>query len=197
MIQASRQHFCSDNYSGDQVGPDQPHFTENIVPSISVLITTVLITTVVYLIYSRTYFRLAQVTALPPMQSSSQDFTSHILESMPVVKYGKRNQEKLREVDLEINISKQLTSTTGSLTTLGNGGDQPVAADVRGSTAEAVDILDERMRPESRNRPLTCSVCTEDFYESDDIRVLPCRHIYHRSCIDPWLLDFGGNCPLR
>jgi hypothetical protein len=41
-----------------------------------------------------------------------------------------------------------------------------------------------------------CPVCREDFLGSDDVRVLPCGHIYHQRCIDPWLLDFAGTCPL-
>ena len=146
---------------------------------------------------------------LPPMQNSSQSFASHSLESMPVLKYGKRDQKR-REVDLEINVSKRRTNATVSAATLGNGGDQYLyaatgserrhslvgAADVRGPPAKVVNIPDERMRPQSRDQPLTCSICTEDFGENDDIRVLPCSHIYHRYCIDPWLLGFGGTCPL-
>ena len=43
---------------------------------------------------------------------------------------------------------------------------------------------------------LACSVCTEDFVKGDDIRVLPCGHKYHPECIDPWLLNVSGTCPL-
>ena len=43
---------------------------------------------------------------------------------------------------------------------------------------------------------LACSVCTEDFIKGDDIRVLPCGHKYHPECIDPWLLNVSGTCPL-
>lgn len=54
----------------------------------------------------------------------------------------------------------------------------------------------EEMEQNSRDTTLTCSVCTEDFVENDTVRILPCGHIYHRRCIDPWLLRFSGNCPL-
>lgn len=54
----------------------------------------------------------------------------------------------------------------------------------------------EEMEQSSKDTTLTCSVCTEDFVENDTVRILPCGHIYHRRCIDPWLLRFGGNCPL-
>lgn len=42
----------------------------------------------------------------------------------------------------------------------------------------------------------SCSVCVEHFSESDNVRILPCGHTYHQICIDPWLLDFAGTCPM-
>lgn len=48
----------------------------------------------------------------------------------------------------------------------------------------------------SRDEPASCPVCTEDFAECENVRILPCAHIYHQRCIDPWLLDFGSTCPL-
>lgn len=43
---------------------------------------------------------------------------------------------------------------------------------------------------------LACSVCTDDFVKGQDIRVLPCNHKFHPECIDPWLLNVSGTCPL-
>lgn len=40
-----------------------------------------------------------------------------------------------------------------------------------------------------------CSVCTEAFQKTDEVRVLPCGHIFHHGCIDRWLLSFAGTCP--
>jgi hypothetical protein len=137
---------------------------------------------------------------LPPLlQSSSQRFGSHILETMLP-----------QDADLEINVSKQRRSMTESLLTLGNGGDQPLHAatgiesrhsftgtvDGREASADWSNITNEGIRPESRDQPLICSICTEEMCITQDIRVLPCKHLYHRYCIDPWLLYFGGNCPL-
>ena len=41
-----------------------------------------------------------------------------------------------------------------------------------------------------------CPVCQEDFEQGQDLRVLPCRHSFHPDCIDPWLLNIAGSCPL-
>lgn len=42
----------------------------------------------------------------------------------------------------------------------------------------------------------TCAVCTEDFVDGIEVRELPCGHIFHPHCIDPWLLSFAATCPL-
>ena len=44
--------------------------------------------------------------------------------------------------------------------------------------------------------PMGCSICTDDFRERENVRILPCSHIYHRRCIDPWLLEFARTCPM-
>lgn len=43
---------------------------------------------------------------------------------------------------------------------------------------------------------LQCPVCMDDFEDGQELRVLPCRHSFHPSCIDPWLLNVAGSCPL-
>ncbi|KAL2125890.1 hypothetical protein VTI74DRAFT_2342 [Chaetomium olivicolor] len=43
---------------------------------------------------------------------------------------------------------------------------------------------------------LGCSICTEDFQVGEDVRVLPCNHKFHPPCIDPWLVNVSGTCPL-
>ncbi|XP_040849752.1 E3 ubiquitin-protein ligase RNF149 isoform X2 [Ochotona curzoniae] len=43
--------------------------------------------------------------------------------------------------------------------------------------------------------PENCAVCIENFKVKDIIRILPCKHIFHRICIDPWLLDHR-TCPM-
>lgn len=40
-----------------------------------------------------------------------------------------------------------------------------------------------------------CSVCWEDFLLKEDVRQLPCTHIYHDPCIRPWL-ELHGTCPI-
>ncbi|KAF9241600.1 hypothetical protein BU15DRAFT_44671 [Melanogaster broomeanus] len=51
--------------------------------------------------------------------------------------------------------------------------------------------------PDSIGREV-CPICIVDFEEGDDLRVLPCegKHRFHQTCVDPWLLELSGSCPL-
>lgn len=40
-----------------------------------------------------------------------------------------------------------------------------------------------------------CSVCWEDFVLNENVRKLPCQHVYHEPCICPWL-ELHGTCPI-
>ena len=43
----------------------------------------------------------------------------------------------------------------------------------------------------------TCPICLEDFIPRETtVRSLPCHHIYHPACIDPFLLDSSSLCPV-
>eukprot|EP01017_Pseudomicrothorax_dubius_P019074 TRINITY_DN2100_c0_g1_i2.p2 TRINITY_DN2100_c0_g1~~TRINITY_DN2100_c0_g1_i2.p2 ORF type:complete len:108 (-),score=9.27 TRINITY_DN2100_c0_g1_i2:193-516(-) len=39
-----------------------------------------------------------------------------------------------------------------------------------------------------------CSVCTNIIKKDDYIHLLPCRHMFHSSCIKPWFAD-NTTCP--
>ncbi|KAM9476595.1 RING finger protein 150a [Clarias gariepinus] len=40
-----------------------------------------------------------------------------------------------------------------------------------------------------------CAVCIEGYKANDVVRILPCRHVFHKSCVDPWLQDHR-TCPM-
>ncbi|XWS70785.1 hypothetical protein CRYUN_Cryun03dG0079000 [Craigia yunnanensis] len=41
-----------------------------------------------------------------------------------------------------------------------------------------------------------CYICLAEYGEGDKIRVLPCQHEFHMSCVDKWLKEIHGVCPL-
>ncbi|KAJ3300020.1 hypothetical protein HK104_005274 [Borealophlyctis nickersoniae] len=40
-----------------------------------------------------------------------------------------------------------------------------------------------------------CSVCQDDFEEGEELRKLPCKHLFHPHCIESWL-KVNGTCPV-
>ena len=42
----------------------------------------------------------------------------------------------------------------------------------------------------------TCAICVDEFAEEDQVRVLPCNHIFHPQCIGEWLGNHSSLCPL-
>lgn len=41
-----------------------------------------------------------------------------------------------------------------------------------------------------------CSICFGRYSEGDEMRKLRCGHIFHRECVDVWLLEHQNRCPL-
>jgi hypothetical protein len=48
----------------------------------------------------------------------------------------------------------------------------------------------------NKNRYKACSICIDDYEQNDTIRQLSCSHVFHKDCIDPWLLKESYKCPL-
>lgn len=42
---------------------------------------------------------------------------------------------------------------------------------------------------------LTLQVCLSDYEPDEDLRLLKCRHAFHRECVDHWLTDGRNSCP--
>lgn len=41
-----------------------------------------------------------------------------------------------------------------------------------------------------------CVICLCDYEQDDTVTILPCRHVYHKACIEPWLISKSALCPM-
>ena len=90
----------------------------------------------------------------------------------------------------EANLERHERATAGALealpTTIFEEGVPPAAGLAAADASEPVDT------PE-------CCLCMEAFEKADELRVLPCRHYFHRQCIDRWFSSRAYQvrlCPL-
>ncbi|CCU82400.1 RING finger domain protein [Blumeria hordei DH14] len=119
-----------------------------------------------------------------PGQSRAKGLARAILDTIPIVKYGGTATDKM-ETELE----------AGNRDLKGNNVTNEIAIEkpqILMPTSKALEQDKYAIKAEN----LGCSICTEDFLIGEDLRVLPCHHQYHPACIDPWLLNVSGTCPL-
>lgn len=139
-----------------------------------------------------------------PRQSRAKGLARAMLETLPIVKFGDPEPVKPGSGDVElengsdhhvpVGASKDVTSdgTKPPNTTTGIAGN----AQSDGGSDVKVGASEAPAAPKSDEEPIQCSICTDDFATGEDVRVLPCHHKYHPACIDPWLLNVSGTCPL-
>lgn len=41
-----------------------------------------------------------------------------------------------------------------------------------------------------------CSICLSNFLCGQQVRNLSCEHVFHKDCVDPWLLSSSDTCPM-
>ncbi len=142
-----------------------------------------------------------------PRQSRAKGLARAMLETLPIVKFGDPEPVKLGSQDVELESGQaHVHSSHEAVATSGFSANEdtvkspnvttaaPVLESGMGAAqAESVNSGEEATTKEGE---LGCSICTEDFTTGEDVRVLPCNHKYHPACIDPWLLNVSGTCPL-
>ncbi|KAF9685652.1 hypothetical protein SADUNF_Sadunf03G0076700 [Salix dunnii] len=98
--------------------------------------------------------------------------------------------EALFEVLDEIHQQSVVLSSRPSMSSLGS-----VPA-----PNEIVESLPVKLYAKSQKHPnedtAQCYICLVEYEEGDSMRVLPCHHEFHRTCVDKWLMEIHRVCPL-
>ncbi|XP_027083188.1 uncharacterized protein [Coffea arabica] len=121
-----------------------------------------------------------------PREAESNDETSARASISRIVMLA----EALFEVLDEIHQQSVVLSSRPSMSSLGS-----VPA-----PNEVVDSLPLRLysklQKHLQDEVAQCYICLVEYEEGDSVRVLPCRHEYHKACIDKWLKEIHRVCPL-
>ncbi|RDL38496.1 uncharacterized protein BP5553_02836 [Venustampulla echinocandica] len=145
-----------------------------------------------------------------PRQSRAKGLARAMLETLPIVKFGDPAPAKpgSRDVELEEGASSvhhppAETGPQQAEISTEQRPKSPVVAKLASATSDEGKAKDDAAKSSAveeaavpKEGELGCSICTEDFTTGEDVRVLPCQHKYHPACIDPWLLNVSGTCPL-
>ncbi|KAF9984573.1 hypothetical protein BGZ75_003872 [Mortierella antarctica] len=72
------------------------------------------------------------------------------------------------------------------------------AADTMATTVTQRSSVSEKTPTgkQRRKRYDACSVCKEDYGVGDELRELPCEHFFHVQCVDYWIKNVKGTCPI-
>lgn len=135
-----------------------------------------------------------------------------MLETLPIVKFGEKEEDaKTGDVEMADSSTSHARHVDEAPSTTGVENAEPTTGTLDDATIHSADKSDgaeiaaagavaARKSPEPAmsvdDDSLGCSICTEDFERGQDVRVLPCKHQFHPACIDPWLLNVSGTCPL-
>ncbi|KAL3470164.1 hypothetical protein BJX99DRAFT_56453 [Aspergillus californicus] len=143
-----------------------------------------------------------------PRQSRARGMARAMLETIPIVKFGDNNDGKLDadKGDVEMSVEAQTTlredETENRQPPMATGGTtSPVPEETPQDPATSTETKERSVETAetetSADHPnFSCPICTDDFVKGQDLRVLPCNHQFHPDCIDPWLVNVSGTCPL-
>lgn len=159
-------------------------------------------------------------------QSRAKGLARAVLETLPIVKFGDAQQQQSPDahdssskLDSNVELVDDTPHKDGSarrlhLSTIPES--PTVPSTPAGGSFEAVGALRRSSGDDASSAgegasgavkaasepgagddaALGCSICTEDFTVGEDVRVLPCNHKFHPPCVDPWLVNVSGTCPL-
>ncbi|OQO10473.1 hypothetical protein B0A48_03770 [Cryoendolithus antarcticus] len=134
-----------------------------------------------------------------PRQSRARGLGRAILDTIPIVKFG--DKEEAKPGDVELGAASTATGADAARTADANpetdgASREPSAHDHTHAEPQAEEGISAASTAPAADPQQGCSICTEDFELGQDQRLLPCNHRFHPECIDPWLLNVSSTCPL-
>lgn len=129
-------------------------------------------------------------------QSRAKGIAKAMLDTIPIVKFGgEPNVQQATTVkgDVELAVSDDVQD---AIRETGKAAELTEVREAPTDNEQTNTSKDESGEKDKESGNSMCPICTDDFVKGQDIRVLPCNHQYHPECVDPWLVNVSGTCPL-
>lgn len=151
--------------------------------------------------YSPRYNATGQV-----QRSRAKGIARAMLETIPIVRFGDQDEGAQHAAARDIEMSQNHGAHGNGHYSTGTGIGStctPTQADETVSSAETNTEDQFAIVPGARRSPSpapdasdSCPICTDEFFKGQDLRLLPCKHSFHPDCVDPWLVNVSGTCPV-
>ncbi|KUJ14332.1 uncharacterized protein LY89DRAFT_752304 [Mollisia scopiformis] len=123
-------------------------------------------------------------------RSRAPGLAKSVVENLPIVRF---EESRTKDVELEERVEDGPNTNSDMQPVV--DGDITAVTEIRSSKT---NIASGTSTPTNKipQEDSSCSICLEDFVESEEVRLLPCDHKFHPKCVDPWLKHVSGTCPV-
>lgn len=140
-----------------------------------------------------------------PRQSRARGIARAMLDTIPIVKFGDDNTDGVDAAKRDVEMASTddparehpASGSEENVTAVGQTTPRETELPIAEECSDRPTVAPE---PNPHHAPdggnFSCPICTDDFIRGQDLRVLPCNHQFHPECIDPWLVNVSGTCPL-
>jgi hypothetical protein len=116
-----------------------------------------------------------------PIEPASSNLTEEQFERLPMISYMRHESQHGMEGDVEAVDSENTEAASDH------------DGRTEGPSVTANDAVDQILA----TKCTMCSICLDDFESGELLVLLPrCQHAFHKECIQPWLTERQGCCPL-
>lgn len=137
-----------------------------------------------------------QFMNLNPTQSAEDIISTTITHGTIAPNFNGIFYTRTFNTEIPANLQNILSEALSSL--LGNFRTNDPSDVVLPMTEEALNKLDEKKFSEfvDPNKSNECAICKDAFEPDTIIKILPCKHFFHKVCIEEWLRNYHHKCPL-
>lgn len=185
-------------------GPASRRIFFLIVPVILLSLGTIAVVGLHTFLRRRASRRRSNALSIRTQQARVIDIAKALLDTIPVVKFREQQTSNLAASGADVESAR-----ANDIPLESRGANEPLVQPLQPKTRNTEEprgsIASENDSTQYNRTHLPfhdclgniiCPICTENFVDGQDLRVLPCLHRFHPTCIDPWLLKRSSTCPM-